>query len=107
MVDPEGSGGQTLAMPAVFRGTAEAGRFETVREGGSHSTSEASVRPSVPTPDEPAFRSPEGSHEARAGGFANRCRRLGSAPGNRLRIMQLSDSGSGSSVRNEIGRAHV
>lgn len=104
MVDPEGSGGQTLAKPAVFRGTAEAGGFETVREVGRIRQAKASVRPSVPTPGEPAFRSPEGSHEARAGGFANRCRRLGSAPGNRLRIMQLSDSGSGSS---EIGRAHV
>lgn len=95
MVNPEGSGGQAPAKPALSRGTAEAGGSGTVREGGTRSTSRGVRQSLVPTPGEPAFRSPEGSHEARAGGFANRCRRLGSAPGNRLRIMQLSDSGSG------------
>jgi hypothetical protein len=45
VVDPEGSGGQALAKPAVSRGTAEAGGSGTVRESGTRSTSEASVRP--------------------------------------------------------------
>lgn len=67
--------------------TAEAGRVGTFPRVRVLRQVEAPVRLWFQRRTSSAFRSPEGSHEARAGGFANRCRRLGSAPGNRLRVM--------------------
>jgi hypothetical protein len=93
VVDPEGSGWSALARPAVPRGTAEAGGFGAVREA---ERIRQAKRPSGRLFQRRANRRSarlKARTNARAGGFANRCRRLGSAPGNRLRVMQLSDSG--------------